>query len=234
MNLAPIAIVLLVCGTSLASPRVVLDPGHGGSNAGAKGVAVQEKALTWTLANLVATRLHAQQISVELTRGGDQTRTLRQRIAYANGQHAELFVSIHANASPTRTQRGFETFVLTARAVDVDSPALRAVGEDGTARAGVDPEISMIVDDVERRAAQWEAADLAARLQHHLRDLRGDVNDRGVRQEAHHVLLGATMPAVLVEVGFVDHPVEGKELVDPVLQGKLADEITAAIVDSLH
>ena len=90
-----------------------------------------------------------------------------------------------------------------------------------------------MLDDVERGAAQWEAAELAARMQHSLRDRRGDDGDRGVRQDAHHVLLGATMPAVLVEVGFIDHPIEGKQLAETTVQSVLADAIAEAIADQL-
>jgi N-acetylmuramoyl-L-alanine amidase len=70
-------------------------------------------------------------------------------------------------------------------------------------------------------------------MQRALRERRGADGDRGVRQDAHHVLLGATMPAVLVEIGFVDHPVEGRQLADPAVQAQLADAITGAIADQL-
>jgi N-acetylmuramoyl-L-alanine amidase len=214
------------------TPLVVLDPGHGGSNAGAKGPSgLHEKQLTLTLANLVATRLREHGIHVELTRTTDKTLTLRQRVATANRMKADLFISIHANASPTRTQRGYETYVLTPRGVDVDARALR--GEPETPRDGVDPDTAAVLDDVERGAAQSPAADLAARIQHALRDRRGAAGDRGVRQDAHHVLLGATMPAVLVEVGFIDHPIEGKQLADPAVEGQIADALAEAIEDQL-
>jgi N-acetylmuramoyl-L-alanine amidase len=216
---------------AMAAPIVVLDPGHGGSNAGTRGAGLHEKQLTLTIANLVATKLRASGITVELTRSDDRTLTLRQRVAIANRRPADLFVSIHANASPTRTQRGYETFVLTARGVDIDARALRS--DTTTPRQGVDPEIGLVLDDVERGASQWEAADLASRMQRSLRDRRGKEGDRGVRQDAHHVLLGATMPAVLVEVGFLDHPVEGKELADPAVQQQLANAIAEAISEQL-
>jgi N-acetylmuramoyl-L-alanine amidase len=214
-----------------AGPIIVLDPGHGGSNPGARGVGIVEKKLTLILANQVAERLRTRKITVELTRTDDRTLTLRQRVAHANRIPADLFVSIHANASPTRSQRGFETFVLTPRGVDVDGRALRA--DTPTPRPGVAPEIALVLDDVERGASQWKAADLAARMQRELRERRGNPGDRGVRQDAHHVLLGATMPAVLVEVGFVDHPIEGKALADAGTQKRLADAIADAIVDQL-
>ena len=90
-----------------------------------------------------------------------------------------------------------------------------------------------VLDDVERGAAQWESAELAARMQRALRQRRGTGGDRGVKQDAHHVLLGATMPAVLVEVGFIDHPLEGKELADPAVQADIAAALAEAILDQL-
>lgn len=212
-------------------PRVIIDPGHGGSNTGAKGVGLDEKQLTLAISNRVVERLQQRGLDARLTRTGDRTLTLRQRIAIANGAAADMFVSIHANASPSRARRGFETFVLTAHGVDVEGRALRS--DTPVPRPGVDPEIGLVLDDVERGASQWEAADLAARMQRALRERRGASGDRGVRQDAHHVLLGAAMPAVLVEVGFLDHPIEGKELADPGVQDQLADAITEAITDQL-
>lgn len=211
-------------------PLVVLDAGHGGSNGGAVGAVpgLLEKHLTLTLTLAVRDRLTAGGVDVLLTRDRDVTLTLRQRVALANRKAADLFVSIHANASPERVQRGFETFVLTAAGVDRDARALRS--ETGTPRRGVDPTTALVLDDVERGAAQWEAADLAVEIQRELRALRGGAGDRGVRQDAHHVLLGATMPAVLVEVGFIDHPIEGRELATPAVQAGLADALAKAIL----
>ena len=213
-------------------PIVVLDPGHGGSNPGATGATgLREKQLTLALARAVADRLRARGIAVRLTRTTDRTLTLRQRVAIADQLPADLFVSIHANASPTRTQSGYETYVLTPHGIDVDGRALRS--DTTTPRPGVAPDIALVLDDVERGASQWEAADLAARMQRALRDRRGPDGDRGVRQDAQHVLLGATMPAVLVEVGFLDHPLEGRRLADPALQSQLADALAEAIADQL-
>jgi N-acetylmuramoyl-L-alanine amidase len=219
-------------GSPRRPPIVVLDPGHGGSNPGAAGTTgLHEKQLSLMLATAVADRLRTRGIAVELTRTTDRTLTLRQRVALADRLRADLFVSIHANASPTRTQRGYETYVLTPRGIDVDGRALRS--DTTTPRPGVDPDVALVLDDVERGASQWEAADLAARMQRALRDRRGGDGDRGVRQDAQHVLLGATMPAVLVEVGFIDHPIEGRQLAEPAVQAQLADAIAAAITDQL-
>ena len=229
-----VALLALLASTTsaVAGPVVVLDPGHGGSNPGAKGPGLHEKALTLALATKVAARLHDKGVTVELTRTDDRTLTLRQRVAHANRVPADVFVSIHANASPNRTQRGYETFVLNARGVDVDGRALRT--DAPATRTGVAADIALVLDDVERGASQWESADLAARVQRAMREVRGDASaDRGVRQDAHHVLLGATMPAVLVEVGFVDHPIEGKELAQAETQDQIAGAIATAILEQL-
>ena len=226
-----LGLVIASASSAEAKPLVVLDPGHGGSNAGTRGAGLHEKQLTLTLANQVAVLLRARGAEVELTRSADRTLTLRQRVALADQHAADVFVSIHANASPTRTQRGFETFVLSPRAIDVDGRALRA--DTTTPRPGVDPEIALVLDDVERGSTQWEAADLAARIQAELRDRRGKDGDRGVRQDIHHVLLGATMPAVLVEVGFLDHPIEGKHLADAAVQAQIAEALATAILDQV-
>jgi N-acetylmuramoyl-L-alanine amidase len=212
----------------------VIDPGHGGSNLGAPGAVagLREKHLTLTLATLVAERLREHDIDVTLTRTNDRTLTLRQRVDTANKLAADVFVSIHANASPSRSYRGYETFVLTAKGVDIDGRALRG-SEPMTPRTGIDRETALVLDDVERGSSQWESAELAARIQTAIRARRGKDLDRGVRQDAHHVLLGATMPAVLVEVGFIDHPIEGKQLADPAIQGQLADALAEAIADQL-
>ncbi|MGE5187184.1 MAG: N-acetylmuramoyl-L-alanine amidase family protein [Acidobacteriota bacterium] len=226
-------IVAALVTSASARPLVVLDPGHGGSNTGAQGAVptLREKQLTLAIAELVAKRLRDHAIDVALTRTGDRTLTLRQRVEIADARNADLFVSIHANASPTRTQRGYETYVLPARGVDIDGRALRS--DTRTARPGVDPEIGAVLDDVERGAAQWESAELATRMQRALRDRRGPEGDRGVRQDVDHVLLGASMPAVLVEVGFIDHPIEGKQLAEPDVQAELASAIAEAIEDQL-
>jgi N-acetylmuramoyl-L-alanine amidase len=234
VSAATLVLLGLVAGTAQAAPRIVmLDPGHGGSNAGARGSApgLYEKQLTLAIATQVAAKLKDRGIDVRMTRASDRTLTLRQRVAAADAVPADLFVSIHANASPTRTQRGYETYVLTTKGVDIDGRALRA--DTPTPRPGVAPDIALVLDDVERGASQWEAAELATRVQHAIHDKRGADGDRGVRQDAPHVLLGATMPAVLVEVGFIDHPIEGRELATASVQDKLASAIAEAIEDQL-
>ncbi len=212
---------------------VVLDPGHGGSNTGAESVVrgVYEKHLTMLLAREVSRRLEERGVSVRLARELDEYVSLRERVERANRLDADLFVSIHCNASDARSQRGFETWVLTPRAVDIDARALR--GDTPGARAGADPDTARMLDDVERGLVQAPAASLAAAIQRELAARRGRDRDRGVRQSSMDVLLGANMPAALVEVGFIDHPIEGHELLEPEVQSAIADAIADGIAARL-
>jgi N-acetylmuramoyl-L-alanine amidase len=212
--------------------RVVLDPGHGGSNTGCAGVVegVYEKRFTLALALAVAERLRAAGVDVQLTREDDRYLTLRERVRSANAANADLFVSVHANASPSRAQRGFETWVLAPDALDVDTRAIRA--GDGPPRPGVTPEVAAILDDAERGGALAPSLRLAAHMQERLTKVWGAERARGVRQGTQDVLMGLTMPGVLVEVGFLDHPIEGAELLMHDVRGRLADAVAAAILDS--
>jgi N-acetylmuramoyl-L-alanine amidase len=230
---ALLAATLAPVGPARAERRfvVVLDPGHGGSNTGAAGVVegVYEKRVTLMLARQVARRLREAGVDVRLTREDDRYLTLRERVRWANAQRADLFVSVHANASPSKGQRGFETYVLAPEALDVDARALRS--GDGPPREGLSVETAAILDDLERAAAVPAAVRVAERMQARLSEARGKGADRGVRTGTMDVLMGPVMPAVLVEVGFIDHPIEGVELLRREVREALAGAIASAILD---
>lgn len=210
-------------------PLILIDPGHGGTNSGAPSIRPEifEKHITLAMAGSLRSKLQAMGFEVRLTRSRDKYLTLQERGRMANEMDVDLFVSLHANASESHSQSGYETFILTPSAIDIDTRALRQ--ESGRVRKGVTPDTAALLDDIERSTTQLPAAKLAASIQENMRGLRGKAGDRGVRQDSMHVLLGATMPAVLVEVGFIDHPVEGEELMD----AKLRDEIVHAIAKAI-
>jgi N-acetylmuramoyl-L-alanine amidase len=211
--------------------RVVLDPGHGGTNTGCAGVVegVYEKRVTLVLAFAVAERLQKAGVDVVMTRTDDRFLTLRERVRFANRADADLFLSIHFNASPGKAQRGFETWVLDPTMIDVDARAIRA--GDGPERPGLDPAVAAILDDAERGAAQTGSLRLAERLQARLATVWGPKLSRGVRQGSQDVLIGLNMEGALVEVGFLDHPVEGAELLTSARRELLADALAAAVLD---
>jgi len=211
--------------------RVVLDAGHGGSNTGGAGVVagIYEKRITLALTRLVAAKLAAVPgIEVVLTRQGDEFVTLRERVRMANAARADLFLSIHTNASPTRTQRGFETWILTPEALADGGRALRL--GDNPPRPGVPPDVGAILDDLERSGSAAPSARFAASLSAALEEVWGKPLARGVKQGAQDVLIGLTMPGVLVEVGFLDHAEEGLLLMERRTREAIADALVKAIL----
>jgi N-acetylmuramoyl-L-alanine amidase len=215
---------------------VVIDPGHGGDNRGCTGFDghVQEKAVTLALASALRSELarripHAR---VVVTRDGDEPLGLAERVALANGERADLFVSIHANASVAHDQHGFETYVLEAARAGIDA-AVTARREsdhgfsDAFARDGVAGEMLRELRLVSGRAS---AARLAADIQRSQAARFPARIDRGVRQGGFDVLLGARMPALLFEAGFLDHAQEGRLLLDPIGRALVVDGLAEAIV----
>jgi N-acetylmuramoyl-L-alanine amidase len=202
---------------------VVIDAGHGGSNAGAKGrgTAIYEKNLTLAIARLLEKRLLLAGHNVVLTRGRDRYLTLRQRSRIAEEAKADLFVSIHANASPQHNQRGIETYFLAREAADVE--ARRAA-----ARVTL-PALALITE-VGRLETQRASARLGKLVQKRLAEARPTQN-RGVRQGAYDVLGELSVPAILVEVGFIDHALEGPELQQPEIQRAIAMAIAQGVLD---
>src|SRR5260370_29679452 len=123
-RLATIILVSLVVMRAEASPfRVVIDPGHGGSNTGAptRLPGAFEKRVTLAVARLVAGELRARGFAVVLTRERDEFLTLRERARRANAATPDCFISLHANASGDRSRRGIETWILARDAVEVES-----------------------------------------------------------------------------------------------------------------
>jgi N-acetylmuramoyl-L-alanine amidase len=216
-------LTILGAGARAQTPPlvVVVDPGHGGSNTGAPSPSgYSEKHVTLAVARMLRRRLSADGVRVILTRERDVYLTLGERVRRANAAGADLFLSLHANASPDHTQRGFETYVVAREVADV--AATRAASSES------DPVRAMIARAGARRVAE-QSARLARAMQARLAEVRA--GDRGVRQAPYDVLDGVRAPAVLVEVGFIDHPVEGPELFDGAAQSTIAEALARAILD---
>jgi N-acetylmuramoyl-L-alanine amidase len=223
---------VLLCGSASADElRVLIDPGHGGSNTGAPGrrTGLFEKRVTLQVARLLAERLRQAGVEAALTRRGDRYLTLRQRSRLANALRPTCFVSLHTNASPDHARRGIETFVLQREAVDVDARR-RAAHASGA--------VETVLADLEHLEVARRSLELASAVQLHLtgeeaepRHGRRSPLDRGVKQAGYDVLSGVAVPAILVELGFIDHPVEGVELLDEEHQARLADRLAAGILE---
>ncbi|MCS7182718.1 MAG: N-acetylmuramoyl-L-alanine amidase [Thermoanaerobaculum sp.] len=209
-------------------PLVVLDPGHGGDDEGAKGPSgVLEKNLTLTLSRRVAGYLQRAGVAVRLTREGDEALGLADRVAVANRLQADCFVSIHVNAATARGARGAETYFMSAE--PSDSEAAQAAAREN-APAGP---VQLILWELAHVANLEASSRLALELQTRLNQLSG-IRDRGVKQAPFAVLTGATMPAVLVEVGFLSNPEEEVRLSSPAEQERLAATLAEGILAFLR
>ncbi|HSM52464.1 MAG TPA: N-acetylmuramoyl-L-alanine amidase [Thermoanaerobaculia bacterium] len=213
---------------------VVLDPGHGGLETGATGPAgTLEKDLTLLIAQQLEARLQEQLgLKVVLTRSTDIDLGLDERAALANQVRADLFVSIHLNSSPRAGARGAETFFLSLQASD-QRAASTAAAENlglGVELPSSDPDsgLQLILWDLAQSQHLAASQRLATLIQEEL-NLQLDLRDRGVKQAPFRVLMGASMPAVLVELGFLSTPAEEELLSTPAYRAGLADALVRAI-----
>lgn len=211
-------------------PLVVLDPGHGGDDRGARGPAGElEKDITLAVARMAGARLQALGVTVRLTREGDETVALADRTALANRLRADAFLSVHANASPARGARGAETYFMSAEASDIQ--AAQAAAEEN-AQAPPDT-VQLILWDLAQVANLNESARLARAVAETLNTLHG-THDRGIKQAPFLVLTGATMPAALVELGFLSNADDAARLTGRSGQEELAAALADAIVAFLQ
>ncbi|MBI3332997.1 MAG: N-acetylmuramoyl-L-alanine amidase [Candidatus Omnitrophica bacterium] len=190
---------------------IILDAGHGGYDPGAIGHAgLREKAVTLAVALRLRDLLERDGVRVVMTRESDRFISLGRRSEIANRTGADLFVSIHANASRRRSISGFEVYTLS-EATDDHARALEAV-ENGSlpeaVGASLSPETEAIVWDLLYTEHRAESVELASAVCRGLKMAGLGSQNRGVKSARFAVLKGARMPAILVEVGFITHPAE--------------------------
>ncbi len=216
-----------------SGPRpIVIDPGHGGDDIGAEsGSGLMEKDVTLSIARRLARVLEARGHRVRLTRDGDQNRALTDRTAQANRLDAVAFVSLHANAFTASSVSGAETYYMSIdEASDADAAAIADLENRAGTSSGERTPLDLILWDLAQAEVLNESAELALAVQQRLNSQLG-ARDRGVRQAPFVVLTGATMPAILVEVGFLSNSNEADRLAQPDHQQKLAEAIAAGIED---
>ncbi len=226
-----------------AKRLVVIDAGHGGVDPGARGPGgTREKDVTLAVARELAAELRNKDptIEVRMTRDRDTLIALTDRSRMANrwrGSNPQdrpaLFISIHANAHPRSSARGFETYFLSeaktedARRVAEMENAAQQYEEPSTQK--LDP-LSFIMHDLRQNLYQHESSDWAEMIQRRLANAHPGPN-RGVKQAGFVVLNGSFMPAVLVELGFISNPEEERMLGSRDVQGRMARELAASVQD---
>ena len=208
--------------------RIVVDPGHGGHDSGAVGAnGIQEKdvvlAIGLKLRDLLKEELG---VDVVMTRSTDIFIPLEERTAIANKVGADLFLSVHANAAPNRVASGIETYYLNL--AKTEKVAELAAKENGTSLEKVSV-LQAILFDLMANYKLNDSAHLADEVQKSLhkkiRSHYGEVKNLGVKQGPFYVLVGASMPSILVETAFLSNAVEESRLKDIAYQEMTANGI---------
>ena len=213
---------------------IVIDPGHGGAETGAVGPdGLQEKDVTLQIARRLAAAIPRVISSrVVLTRDSDSAISLDDRTSLANHERAGLFLSLHANSSRAVGAHGSETYYLSLDTSDrVSQDIARRENVAPAAAPGspeANPDLDFILWDLAQSAHITESSRLAEAIQTQL-NVVSRTENRGIKQAPFRVLAGATMPAVLVEVGFISHPEEEKQLRSATFQESVAVAIAKAV-----
>jgi N-acetylmuramoyl-L-alanine amidase len=212
--------------------KIVLDPGHGGKDPGAIGVdGIAEKDIVLSVAKKLAKKLTRDMgVEVVLTRKNDSFVRLEDRTAIANAEDADLFLSLHMNASSSGDAKGLETYYLDN---STDEASLRlAARENGTSRKNVS-DLQFILSDMTQNMKLEDSISLAHRLHGSLvssmSKKMGDVKDLGVKKSLFYVLVGARMPSVLVEMFFITNKTEGRAMG----RASYQDAIVEALYDGI-
>jgi len=209
---------------------IVIDPGHGGKDVGAIGTGgLMEKDATLTLCRKLADSLESRlQTRVVLTRTDDTVVPLDQRTAIANQYKADLFLSVHLNAAVVKGAHGSETYFLS---LDASDELARKAAEVENAAARTETtatDLKLILWDLAQQEYLNESSRFAQVVQEEMNRATG-VQSRGVKQAPFKVLVGATMPAALVEVAFISNPDEEAKLRSEDFQSRVVNALTTAV-----
>ena len=220
---------------------IVVDAGHGGHDSGAVGgKRYYEKTVVLQIAKRVAKYLKAKGFRVKMTRNNDRFIKLKNRTKFANRNRADIFVSIHANAvgrkSRAKVVHGIETYYLqTTRSARASRVAAQenSVVLNKNDRLSNNVILNSVLSGPKLVQSHKLAIDIQNRILSNLQKSYRGVNNGGVKPAPFWVLVGAQMPSVLVEVGYISHPQERKRLFNPSYQDKLAKGIAEGVKNYL-
>ncbi len=229
-KLPPSAIVKQL---ALGVKRIVVDPGHGGKDYGAPGYykGTHEKRVVLEIGKRLAKMIETQlKCDVVMTRKTDTYLSLEERTAIANTQNADLFISIHTNASPNKKAYGMETFILN---LATDDEAIRVAARENATSTKNISDLDTILKDLMHNAKVSESTRLASYVQQgaykRLKRKYGSIRNKGVKKAPFYVLLGADMPSILVETAFISNARECKRLTSSAYQELLCQGIVDGI-----
>lgn len=216
--------------------KIVIDPGHGGDDPGAIGPSgIQEKDIVLSVGIKLADILTAKyEAEVIFTRDKDVFIPLNERTEIANSNKADLFISIHANASPKKDTRGIETYFLNWTD---DEEAMKVAARENKISFGkmkkTRGDLQFILQDLERKIKNEESMKLASSIQNAmvsaLKEDYSRIQDLGVKYAMFYVLVGAEMPSILVEISFISNHEEEKRLTEEQYKDRIAEAIASGI-----
>jgi len=219
-------------GPSIGLRTVVLDPGHGGDELGTQGVkGTLEKDITLSVARRLRTLIESGLgAKVFLTREDDRTLSLDDRSAFANNHQADVFLSIHANSAVRPSLKGAEVYFLTVERADAE--ARKRAGDNATtlpALGGGSREIDLILWETAQNRYLEQSSALAGFVEQALAG-RVAMSPRAVQQAPFRVLVGANMPATLVEIGYLSNAEQESQLATGAYQGLVAQALLEALI----
>lgn len=216
----------------LGVKRIVIDPGHGGKDPGAMAFGMKEKDIVLGIAKKLAPVLERElACEVILTRSDDTFIPLEERTAIANTKNADLFVSLHINAHPSAKVRGLETYYLN---LTTNAEAMRVAARENATSTHQMSDLQDILSDIMKNSKINESSRLAQQVHNTIlstAEQRGytDIKNLGVKQAPFYVLIGAQMPAILIEIAFISNETDVQNLQDPKFLDMLTEEITSGI-----
>ena len=210
----------------LSAKTIVIDAGHGGKDPGGGIGNIIEKPIALSISKKIAAVLSTKGYTVLLTRDGDQYIPLKERTAYATRHKADLFLSIHANASGNPKAHGIETYYLDVTSTDKEAELI-AARENANSGYSIQ-ELESLLKGLIVESKSEDSRRLATHVQRELVTATGAA-DRGVKHARFVVLIGTRVPAILIETGFITNPTESKKLTSDAYQQKLADAIVRGV-----
>lgn len=211
----------------LTAKTIVIDAGHGGKDPGALGAGErQEKVVVLSIAKKLREKLTAKGYKVLLTREDNTFLALKGRTQFATQNRADLFISIHANANKNSKANGIETYYLDVASTDKAAEGI-AARENADSGYSIQ-ELNTLLKGLVQESKSADSQRLATAVQKELIRATGAV-DRGVKHARFVVLIGTSVPAILVETGFISNPTEGKNLMSAAYQQKIAGAIALGI-----
>ena len=211
----------------LTAKTIVIDPGHGGKDPGALGRGtLQEKAVVLSISEKLREVLTRKGYTVLMTRDTNRFIPLKERTVFAIQHKADLFLSIHANASKNPKAKGIETYYLSVSSTDKASETI-AARENADSGYSIQ-ELEVLLKGIIQESKSEDSKRLATHVQQALVRATGAV-DRGVKHARFVVLIGTNVPAILVETGFVSNSTEGRRLTTSTYQQKIATAIAQGI-----